>query len=240
VTLTDSTVSGNTTGANGGGIENAGTMIVTDSTVSGNTGLLLAGGIYNTGIMTVTDSTVSGNFTAGVGGGIFNDGTMTITGSTISGNIAGSAGGGIYNNSGHVNLGGTIVAGNTGQNCAGNGGITTSLGYNLADRFCGFTQLGDVVAADPGLGPLADNGGPTQTMLPQAGSPAVGAIPPGTTANGVPLCPRTDQRGVDSTPGTNCTIGAVEVPAPITVTVSGSQVFGGSSAFTETNNARTG
>ena len=50
------------------------------------------------------------------------------------------------------------------------------------------------------LGALADNGGPTQTHLPGAGSDAIGAIPNGTsiTNNGVTLAcngTTTDQLG---------------------------------------------
>ncbi len=56
-----------------------------------------------------------------------------------------------------------------------------------------------VTFADPMLGTLGDNGGPVQTMLPAAGSPAVGA------ENG---CPATDARGI--TRPTACTLGAAE------------------------------
>ena len=138
------------------------------------------------------------------------------------GNSAGGFGGGIAN-SGTVNAGATIVAGNTGgvaPNCTGN--APTSVGYNLtndAGTQCGFTQSTDVVNADPLLGVLANNGGPTQTMLPAAGGPAAGVIPLGTTLNSVSVCPRTDQRGVASTPGAKCTIGAVEaIPDHIIIT----------------------
>jgi hypothetical protein len=55
--------------------------------------------------------------------------------------------------------------------------------------------------ADPLLGTLGANGGPTQTALPGAGSPAIGA------GKG---CPATDQRG-NPRPATGCTAGAVEV-----------------------------
>jgi hypothetical protein len=54
--------------------------------------------------------------------------------------------------------------------------------------------------ADPLLGALADNGGPTQTIVPGDGSPARGA--------GV-MCPATDQRGM-ARPATGCTSGSVE------------------------------
>ncbi len=59
---------------------------------------------------------------------------------------------------------------------------------------------------DPRLGDLADNGGPTLTMLPGEGSGAIGT---GTN------CPETDQRG-EPRPGPTCALGAVEVgPSPV-------------------------
>jgi hypothetical protein len=59
-----------------------------------------------------------------------------------------------------------------------------------------------VLFADAKLGPLGDNGGPTMTVVPQTGSPAVGF---GTG------CPSTDQRGVARN-AAHCTAGAVEPP----------------------------
>lgn len=59
----------------------------------------------------------------------------------------------------------------------------------------------NIMLVDPKLGLLADNGGPTKTMLPMAGSPAIGI---GTG------CPMIDQRG--NMRGVACTLGAVEVP----------------------------
>ena len=114
-------------------------------------------------------------------------------------------------------MGATIVAGNIGGgNCSG---LLASVGYNLSDdNSCGFNQPGDLSNANPQLGPLGSYGGPTQVMVPQVGSPAIAVIPPGTTLNGVPVCPRTDQQGTPSAPGGNCTIGAVEVPTPPAIT----------------------
>lgn len=57
-----------------------------------------------------------------------------------------------------------------------------------------------ITFADPKLGALHDNGGPTSTSAPAAGSPVIGA------AND---CPATDQRG-EPRPATGCTSGAVE------------------------------
>jgi predicted outer membrane repeat protein len=67
--------------------------------------------------------------------------------------------------------------------------------------------------ASIGLGPLQDNGGPTMTMLPGAGSPAIGKGDPGFTG------PAVDQRGsgFDRTVGV-IDIGAVEVQAALAST----------------------
>ena len=110
-----------------------------------------------------------------------------------------------------LTLQGSIFSGNTGGNCA-NGGTLTSLGYNLADDLsCSLTQPTDHPGVNPNLGPLATNGGPTQTHALLNGSPALDAG--GTSANG---CPATDQRGVARPQGAACDIGAYEFrPDPL-------------------------
>lgn len=101
----------------------------------------------------------------------------------------------IYNNQ--------IDAGGSGANCYGG----TSGGYNILGTDCNRTTTDQT--ADPQLGPLGDKGGPTQTMLPQSGSPAIDAIPAGQgPCSGSNL---RDQRGVGRPQGVNCDIGAVEV-----------------------------
>ena len=47
----------------GGGIDNAGSMVITDSTIADNTATGPGGGIFNSGILTIHDSTISGNST---------------------------------------------------------------------------------------------------------------------------------------------------------------------------------
>jgi hypothetical protein len=68
------------------------------------------------------------------------------------------------------------------------------------------------------LGPLAHNGGPTETMLALAANPAVGVVPPNTTVKldgrSLTLCPATDQRGVHSAAGKACNAGALQSPTP--------------------------
>lgn len=96
LTLTDSSVDGNTAEFSGGGIGNFMYAIVTitDSSVDGNTsGFGHGGGIFNHGTLTITNSSVDDNTAEYSGGGIFNTGTTTVTNSTVSGN----SGGGIYN-----------------------------------------------------------------------------------------------------------------------------------------------
>jgi Bacterial Ig-like domain (group 3) len=199
------------------GVSNSGTLTLTDSTVSGNATSNSDAGILNYGgTMTIIDSTISANTGGGTAGaGIRNIGAMTIIASTISANT----GGGIYSGQGATAaLGATIVAGNTGSNClAYDPASLSSAGYNLTNdtngNACAFTAATDLVNKNPALGPLAKNGGPTQTMLPGSTSPADGVIPNPTTLRGVTVCPGTDQRGV-ARPGlgeTRCTIGAVEV-----------------------------
>jgi hypothetical protein len=92
LTVTNSTISGNTTGGNGGGIYQAGnTLTVTNSTISNNTGAT-GGGIYQAGgTLTITNSTISGN-TARSGGGGISGSNLTVTNSTISGNTASACG----------------------------------------------------------------------------------------------------------------------------------------------------
>src|SRR5262249_1802709 len=111
LTITNGSASGNS----GGGIDNDhSTLTVSDCTLSGNSSDFHGGGISNDGFrsdvfggiaaLTVTNSTLSGN-SAGVGGGIYNDGyfgsaTLTISNTTLSGNSANVLGGGGISNYG--------------------------------------------------------------------------------------------------------------------------------------------
>ena len=127
LTLTNSTVSGNTPGlGGGGGILNRGTMTLTNSTISGNTIINSSGGgILNSGTanLSLTNSSVSGN-TAYAAGGIFNESgsTLTLTNSAVSGNTAASFCGGIYNNVDALTLTDNTISGNTVRDASGFGG----------------------------------------------------------------------------------------------------------------------
>jgi hypothetical protein len=118
LTLTNSTVSGNSADWGGGGIYNYGALALTDSTVSGNSADR-GGGIYNEdGTLTLTNSTISGN-SADRGGGIGNWDSLTLTNSTVSGNSAASWGGGIYNKDGTLTLTNSTVSGNSAASWGG-------------------------------------------------------------------------------------------------------------------------
>ena len=152
--------------------------------------------------------------TTSAGGGLDNEGgTVTISNSTFSGNSADSGqGGGLFTFYGEVNIGGSIVAENTGGDCSNvdlGFGSYTDQGYNLtSDSSCGLAGTGSVQNTNPKLGPLASNGGRTQTMALLKGSPASDYIPLSSS-----LCPATDQRGhkrPDSPQESACDIGAYE------------------------------
>ena len=76
-------------------------------------------------------------------------------------------------------------------------------------------HTGDIVGtgaspADPLLGPLQDNGGPTFTHALQFGSPAIDKGNPATPGSGGTACEATDQRGAPRPAGAACDIGAYE------------------------------
>jgi hypothetical protein len=82
--------------------------------------------------------------------------------------------------------------------------LRVSCSTSTGSRNVQFPQSGtcpaDTVRQDPGLAALADNGGPTQTLLPAANSPVLGIGQ---------SCPPTDQRGQPRS-ATGCDSGAVE------------------------------
>ncbi len=198
LTVQNSTVSGNSSLFYGGGVFNRWTATacsVTNSTVSGNHTGDSGGGIFSEGPLTLTSSTVSGNSSDGYGGGIADEGTLSVVSATITNNHADAdnnnigTGGGIYFrfNSVEPLLRNTIVAGNY------RGGATSTTGDDI-DRLAGYSLdvsssfnligTGDggltggvnsnrVGVASPGLGPLQNNGGPTETHALLEGSPAI-------------------------------------------------------------------
>ncbi|MFJ8943046.1 choice-of-anchor Q domain-containing protein [Streptomyces sp. NPDC102395] len=208
--LIDSTVSGNTAGE-AGGIRFDDTGTVTNSTIADNR---------------VTNPGNRPGSLAGYGGGIDIRGTgaVEILNSTITGNRSSDGGGGIniapaYLDSlpapipdivdlplGRLTLRNSVIANNTVDgapaDCKKAFATIASQGRNLdGDGSCRLTAAGDLPSRTPLIGPLTDNGGPTDTVALLPGSPALDA------ADG---CTDTDQRGVARPQGAACDIGAYE------------------------------
>ncbi len=185
----------------GGGLYNEGTTYLSGCTIIGSKAGD-GGGLADVGSLTLTDCTLTGNFSAG-GGALYEAGTATILACTIDGNSS-AVGGGIDAVvkgplTGTARLEDTIVADNTGI-----GGNPSDIGGSNADGVTGTYDLigtggsggiaggtGDVVLTSLsglGLAALGAYGGPTQTIAPLPGSPALGI---GAAITGV----TTDQRG---------------------------------------------
>ncbi|HWH20025.1 MAG TPA: choice-of-anchor Q domain-containing protein, partial [Solirubrobacterales bacterium] len=146
----------------------------------------------------------------GAGGAGSHGGAAGATGVKTS-----TAGGNVFLSSATLSLRGTIIAGGEAEagkeNCVfGGGGVLTSLGHNLEDHHQCLTKpaAGDLVDTPAGLGPLAANGGPTETMALLPGSAAIDAGEPA-CVNALGAALTEDQRGDPR--GTPCDIGAFEV-----------------------------
>lgn len=213
-----------------GAIYNQGTVHLNNSTVFSNNATDargLGGGILNQGTLTLNAGTVAFN-SAYYGAGIENDLSASLTNVTISFNNA-IDGGGFYNNNGSFGKGAVLTnvtfyhnSANRGGNLFKNSGtltvrntlmehvsnFTNCFGFtggdhNLSsDNTCKFGAGRDNLALK--LGTLADNGGSTETHLPQAGSPAIDR---GTSTS----APSKDQRGIPRPQRTTFDVGAVEV-----------------------------
>jgi hypothetical protein len=222
------TVSGNVARVRGGAITNTATLRVEGSTFAANTAADHGGAIDNHGGLTVANSTFHANVATaspgfeGDGGGIYNAGSAAVTGSTISANRAAGTGGGVFQSSADgassSSIGMTVVADNTAPAGPDAWGAFTSGGFNLIEDPAGSTGFGptDLQNVDPALDPAGpqDNGGPTQTVALQPGSPAIDAVEEGCPP------PDTDQRGVarpqdgDGDGTALCDVGAFELQAP--------------------------
>jgi hypothetical protein len=197
-----STLSGNSA-VFAGGILNHGTATLTNSTLSNNSATGGGGGIgIPRGTVTLTNCTFSTNSAGSYGGALNVSGSATLTNCTISLNSA-STGGGIWVNPANggsiLNLTNTIVAGNTATTGPDIYGAVAAADHNLVGNATGSSGIvngvnGNIVGGNGNpvikalLGPLQNNGGPTQTMALLAGSPAIGH---GNNAK----APATDQRG---------------------------------------------
>lgn len=133
--------------------------------------------------------------------------------STIASNAPGWV---IDDFNGPVTMAGSIVYGTNGNQCDR---AVIDAGFNSendAGATCGLSSARhDIVGKNPQLGALRNNGGPTETMLPPATSPALDQIPaPSSVKIGtqtVTICPLLDQRGtLAGASPYGCAIGAVQ------------------------------
>lgn len=222
VTIVDSTIRDNVGDIGGLALGSVNPKVrtvlkLTRSTVSGNqaTSIVFAGGLDLQNVTaTIDTSTISSN-SAHDAGGIKKRGTrdrLVVTNSTIVGNSATDQGGGILLTSPDLAnppvLRATILADNTaafGPDCFG--AVKSEYANLIEDTTdCSVTTTGTglIAGADPLVGPLQPNGGPTETHALLPGSPAIGAV------TRVSQCRRPDQRGVART--VPCDIGAYEAP----------------------------
>ena len=210
-------------GSRGGGVFSSETLDISDSTISGNSSALFGAGLYiRKGAATIEQSTIAKNKASRDGGGItITGGTVKIHNSTIAQNKTSATngfGGGLdvsdANSGVNLEIVSSIIAGNSAKTdaemtCSFNVG-KVNVSFSLIQHVTIGTVFtdggGNVNGVDPLLGALASNGGPTQTILPKAGSPVIGkgSNPDMLTA---------DQRGIGfvRTLGAAIDIGAVEV-----------------------------
>lgn len=188
LTITNTTISNNLAGRGAGGIfvYNSPTTM-TNVTIAQNKALTsLSGGMAANGVpgtlKNVTIAANQANHPDSFGGGVTGANALTLINSIIADNTEGNG----YNPLSCTNAfaGGDHDLQWPDKETAGG-----------ADPPC----VAGITFADPKLGPLQDNGGPTFTMELGAGSPAIGAGAD---------CPATDQRGNKRSGA--CDVGAVQ------------------------------
>jgi hypothetical protein len=182
VRVDQTTVSGNAAARGGGGIFVDQGATITASTISGNaaTGTSAdGGGLLMHDIAQVSNSTITENTATGDGGGISSrpGEIFPITSTTVARNAA-NRGSNLFEEESGTELTSTILADPLGgDNCARSREDVLpaeSRGHNLADDdSCSLDDPTDQEGVDTLLWPLADNGGPTETMIPASASPAI-------------------------------------------------------------------
>jgi hypothetical protein len=206
----------------GGAIFNMqGTVTIRNSTITANTavggtdsvtdhGKGIAGALFNlSGDVNVLDSTIAANTGASYASQIYNlvyDGhTPRLASTTLADTILADGVGPVDLVSDHTSYGLKEVLGSA----VAEASMFDLVGSMRAEE--GGTVTGAPLSADPQLGPLQENGGPTPTMLPATSSPVVDA--------GSSFGLATDQRGLPrpadfpslAHAGDGADIGAVEL-----------------------------
>ena len=205
------------------GVDQVDSLTATDTSFIGNHGGFGAALFIDAGTLSLTNVTMSQNSSPTFGGALeFGTPTPTsLTNVTIADNSAAPGeGGGVVDGSfmttgsGATGVRNTIIADNTGGDCAdrfsssGRVPAAVDAGFNLdSDGSClKGDASSDKVGVNPLLEPPADNGGSVLTDALQPGSPAIDA---GTDTG----CPASDARGVSRPQGASCDMGAFEFAA---------------------------
>ncbi|QDT96318.1 Putative peptidyl-prolyl cis-trans isomerase [Gimesia aquarii] len=233
--ITGSTFHDNQSILSGGGLYQLdGSLSIRDSTFSENIATNGDGGAIHAGMRTevsILNSTISGNEAGQDGGGIYLVDTSgidiqneelpdrVIDHSTVADNTAGNQGGGLHVSFGEVRVNHTIIA----DNSASNGGDdawglqgTITGSYSLVENTAVVSISGTnfITGLDPGLLPLAENGGLTKTHALSTGSVAIDAgdpaFDPNTFTPALTLDQRNSARVAD---GNNDSISRVDIGA---------------------------
>ncbi len=180
----------------GGAITVFGRLVIHRCLIAGNTADNQGGAIINatsTSDTLITNTTITGN-SASIAGAIDNIGSLLLVNNTITANAASSNISSILSNPlGTIKVLNTIIGRDIGQPGLAISGTFQSAGNNIVTHSTGSTGFtnavnGDQVsqsnAIDPMLGPLANNGGQTDTFAPLPGSTAI---------KGGNVCARTGQ-----------------------------------------------
>ncbi|MBJ7329957.1 MAG: fibronectin type III domain-containing protein [Solirubrobacteraceae bacterium] len=224
LTMSNTTVSANQVMSSGGGMELNGSS-ASATTISNST---IAGNIATAGAASPAARTGTAGVNMGATRVAMNNVTISGNQNTQVGNTF-SSGGISFVGATNFTADNTVIAGN--GNPSGALDCRTAFGtptvdfasYNLVGASGGCAYVVDntthnvALGTSPLLGALGANGGNTETMIPQLGSPLLGAG--NTAAPGVgPKCSATGQNGITraqqgaATPGSGCDIGAYAAP----------------------------
>jgi hypothetical protein len=217
VYLEESTISGNAVLSDdpycncaGGGIF-ARYLVASDSSITNNMAAYAGGAIFgrSTSVSRIVNSTISGNSNVGIGS---QDAVLEVWNSTIALNTGGGLR--MAGNTAYLSVRSSIVAANASAPdwdifVGGPPNSTLAGSHDIIGR-SNLPVPSDTIASDPMLAALADNGGPTQTIGLQPGSPAIDA---GDNWTGLEY----DQRGpgYGRVDGAACDIGAFEALATL-------------------------
>jgi hypothetical protein len=241
VTITSSTVSSDTSTTDSGGglaVDENSDLTLENSTLSSDTvtdtggvggGIALDSNGTNDESLILND-TLTGNSSSNGGALSIDDSDVVVANSTLDANalISGapsSGGTGLFNDDGGVVSSDSVWVGSSGYECDSTDLSPAipiiSAGNNLvSDSSCALSGSGDITNASASLSALANNGGATETMAPESGSPVIGAGGTG--------CQASDQRGEIIPTGAQCDIGSVFLVGSTTTLAIGkpSVIFG--------------